>query len=522
MASEGSGEVRFERALFAVDDKSGLAELARGLASFQVELWATTRTRTYLEEHAVEARPLEELTGVGSWFGGRVKTLHPAVFGGILAPRTREGSEELARRKILPFDLVVVNFYPFERRLRETPEPPDREEYVDVGGVSLARAAAKNHRYVAVLTDPAQYGGFLEELRERGGKVSATTRQELAVRAFERTAQYDAAIASGLVESPGPPVGFPRVALWRRDALALRYGENPDQRAASYLTSGLGPFSTPAGALELLKGDAPSFTNLLDLDAAARVVAALSDPSAAVVKHATPCGAASAPTLREALDGAVATDPVARYGCAVATNRPVGAEDLDALKGVFVDVLAAPAFEPGALERLASRKKVKVIRLDPVQATGPGWEAKSALGRLLVQEPDRRPLELDKLRLVAGRPVDPRTLGSLAFAWEVVRQAKSNAIVLAQGRTTVGIGSGHPTRIKAVELACEVAGDRAKGAVLASDAFFPFADGVEAAGRAGIATILQPGGSLRDPEVLAAAERYGISMYFTGWRVFRH
>ncbi len=519
MSSKGPGEVRLERALLAVDDKTGIADLAQELASLGIDLWATGGTRAHLSKRSVAARPLEEITGVGSWFDGRVKTLHPAVFGGILASRTRAGLEELAQRMILPIDLVVVNFYPFERRVAEAPAAPDREEFVDIGGVSLARAAAKNHAYVTILSDPTQYTPLLDELRSRGGRVSSATRRDLAIRAFERTAQYDAAIASGLGESGEP---FPRVALWHRDELSLRYGENPHQKAACYLPGGTGPFATMPEPFELVKGDPPSFTNLLDLDAAARIAASFSDPSAAVVKHATPCGAASASTLRAALEGAVATDPVARYGCAIATNRPVTAEDVEAVRGVFVDLLAAPEFQEGALERLASRKKVKLLRLDPGEATAPGWEARSALGRLLVQEPDRRPLEFDRLRLVTGPPADAGTLASLAFAWEVVRHAKSNAIVLARGRTTVGIGSGQPTRVKAVELACEVAGPRAKGSVLASDAFFPFSDGVEAAGRAGVTAIIQPGGSLRDPEVIAAAERYGISMYFTGWRVFRH
>ncbi len=511
--------VRVQRAVLSVDDKTGLEPLARGLAAAHVELWTTSGTRNAFEKARVEVRPLEELTGVGSWFQGRVKTLHPTVFGGILAPRTPEGAEELGRHKLLAFDLVVTNFYPFERRRAEVTEP---EELVDIGGVALARAAAKNHRYVVVLTDPSQYAPFLEELQRHHGSVSATTRRELAVRAFERCAEYDAAIASGLEEAGRDRPGFPRVAVWRRDRVVLRYGENPDQRATSYVPVGPSPFDQAPSRFEVVKGDSPSFTNFLDLDTAARIVAGFSPPAAAVVKHATPCGAASGPTVRAALESAIATDPVARYGCAVVVNRPLTLPDLDPLHGVFVDLLAAPSFARDALERLGTRRKAKVVELDPRDATAPAWEAKSALGRLLVQEVGRREFKPGELRLVAGRPADEATLASLAFAWQVVRHAKSNAIVLAQGSTTVGVGSGQPTRVKAVELACEVAGGRARGSVLASDAFFPFPDGIEVAGKAGVRAVVQPGGSLRDPDVIAAADRYGMSMYFTGWRVFRH
>ncbi len=517
--AETPGAIRVERALLAVDDKSGLDELGRVLAASHVELWATSGTRAALERARVEVRPLEELTGVGSWFHGRVKTLHPAVFGGILAPRTPEGLDELARHKLLPFDLVVVNFYPFERRLAEVAE---REELVDIGGVSLARAAAKNHRYVAVLTDPAQYAPFLAELGRGHGSIAAATRHELAVRAFERCAEYDAAIASGLEGTGESRPAFPRATLWRRDSAALRYGENPDQQAAAYVPAGPRPFARPPAQLAMVKGDSPSFTNLLDLDTAARIVAGLPDAAAAVVKHATPCGAASGPSMREALAAAIATDPVARYGCAIVVNRPLTGADLDPLQGVFVDLLAAPAFDASALDRLATRKKAKVAQLDPAEAMAADWEAKNALGRLLVQSTGRRELVASEARLVAGPPVDAATFASLAFGWQVVRHAKSNAIVLAQGRATVGIGSGQPTRVKAVELACEVAGERARDSVLASDAFFPFPDGIEIAGKAGVKAVIQPGGSLRDPDVIAAAGRYGMSMYFTGWRVFRH
>jgi len=522
VTSEAGRPVRIERALLSVDDKSGLHELSRGLAELGVELWATGGTRTSLEGAGIPAHSAEELTGIGAWFGGRIKTLHPALLGGILAPRTEAGRTELAERGLRAFDLVVVNFYPFERRLVEAPEATDREEYVDIGGVTLARAAAKNHAGVAAVTSPAEYGPLLEELRADSGSVSAATRVRLARRAFERVAAYDAAIAGALFPPEPSADPFPETIVLQREPLKLRYGENPHQRAAVFGSlpgahSGFTPRS-----FEVLKGETLSYTNLLDVDTALSIVAEYPVPAAAIVKHATPCGVAQGGTTREALERAIATDPVARFGCAIAVNTPLGPGDADALHGVFVDLLAAPALSPEALEALARRPKLKVIRTDPPPIDLPRWEAKTSFGRVLVQEADRRQLAPGELRPVTSHRATPEQLCQLDFAWRVVRHAKSNAIVLASGPQTVGIGSGQPTRVKAVQIACEVAGDRARGSVLASDAFFPFADGVEVAARAGIAAILQPGGSLRDPEVIAVAEKAGIAMYFSGWRVFRH
>jgi phosphoribosylaminoimidazolecarboxamide formyltransferase / IMP cyclohydrolase len=514
--------VRVERALLSVDDKSGAAEFARALADLRVELWATAGTRHALTEAGVPVGAAEDLTGIAAWFGGRVKTLHPALLGGILAPRTEEGLREMSERGLHPFDLVVVNFYPFERHLAEHPEADDREEYIDIGGVTLARAAAKNHAWVAVVTDPADYPGLVTELRGNGGAVSAATRARLAAKAFERTTAYDAVIARALAPVGAPTEPFPSEVVFQREPLKLRYGENPHQAAATYRAvrpAGTGFVSRP---FEVLKGDSLSYTNLLDIDTALSIVAEFPTPTAAVVKHATPCGVASGSTAREALERAIATDPMARYGCAIAVNRPLGADDPAALKGVFVDLLAAPGFDATALEALGRRAKLKVVRTDPPALATVRWEAKSAFGRLLLQESDRRELLSSDFQLVTTKAATPEGACALDFAWRVVRHAKSNAIVLAQGSRTVGIGSGQPSRVTSVELACAVAGDRARGAVLASDAFFPFADGIEVAGEAGVTAIIQPGGSLRDPEVIAAAERYGISMYFTGWRVFRH
>jgi phosphoribosylaminoimidazolecarboxamide formyltransferase / IMP cyclohydrolase len=516
------GRLPIRRALLSVDDKRDLGIFARGLAAHGIELWATGGTRTVIEAEGISCRPAEELTGIGSWFDGRIKTLHPGLLGGILAPRTEAGERELADRGLLRIDLVAVNFYPFEQHLEEHPHATDREDFIDIGGVTLARAAAKNHAAVVVVTDPSEYPSLLTALDAGKGTVEARFRQRLAVAAFDRCTRYDAAIARGLRGEEDSESPFPEEILLRREPLALRYGENPHQRAAAYA-----PIAPPATAIvpaafSVLKGPSLSFTNLLDVDTALSIVAEFPTPTVAVVKHASPIGVASGATVREAIEKAIATDPIARYGCVIAANQPIGAEDPEALHGVFVDLLAAPTFDSMALEALAKRPKIKVVRVDPPPLDRPRWETHSGLGRVLIQETDRRELAPTDFRLVTRSRATPVEACSLDFAWRVVRHAKSNAIVLANGSATVGIGSGQPTRVKAVELAMEVAKERARGAVLASDAFFPFPDGVEVAGKAGVRAILQSGGSLRDAEVIATAEKYGMAMYFSGWRVFRH
>jgi phosphoribosylaminoimidazolecarboxamide formyltransferase / IMP cyclohydrolase len=521
--AEPEGLVRVRRALFSVSDFRGLVPFARTLVGLDIEIVATEGTRRRLMADGIPSRAAEELTGIGSWFGGRLKTLHPGILGGILSPRTPDGDRELAEHHLVPIDLVAVNFYPFETRVGASSGAPDLAEHIDIGGVTLVRSAAKNFESVVVASDPEDYPPLERELQKLHGAVTAATRRSLAAHAFARTERYDRIIGTAL--APTFPTGndpFPPGLEWIRSDLPLRYGENPHQKAATYvpLSSASSPLAPEP--LEVLQGAGLSYTNLLDLDTAIVTVAEFSDPAAAVVKHATPSGVASAPTLREAIAQAVATDPVARYGCALAVNRPIDAGDFEPLHGIFVDILSAPGVTDAGREAAGRRNKLKLVRTPVPDFDAPAWEAKSALGRLLLQESDRRRLRPEELRCVTSRTATAEELDGLAFAWQVVRHAKSNAIVLARGHQTLGIGSGQPTRVKAVELAVEVAGPRARGSVLASDAFFPFADGVDVAGRAGVRAIVQPGGSLRDPEVIAAADRAGMAMYFTGWRVFRH
>ena len=514
--------VRVRRALLSVDEKRDLAPFARGLAKLGIELVATAGTRKHLTAERLTVRSAEELTGIGEWFDGRIKTLHPGLLGGILAPRTAHGEAELKQRGLLPIDLVAVGLYPFARRVAEKSEAMAQEEFIDIGGVTLLRSAAKNHAWVAVVSDPSQYGPVLSELEKSDSALSAMTRQKLAAEAFERTADYDQTIASAIGGPNSVSEEFPNEILLHREPMRLRYGENPHQPAAVYRSEGLPTTGFHPAELTLLKGDALSYTNLLDLDTAVRIVEEFPAPTAAVVKHATPCGVASASTLKEALELAVATDPVARYGCVIAVNRPMGSDDPTPLSGVYVDLLAAPAVEGEARERLGRRAKLKLAIVAPRTRELRGWEAHSALGRVLLQTVDHRQLAAGEFRCVTNRNPTPEESASLEFAWRVVRHAKSNAIVLAQGSRTVGIGSGQATRVKAVELAVGVAGRLSQGSVMASDAFFPFADGIEAAGAAGVTAVLQPGGSLRDAEVVAAADRWRMAMCFTGWRVFRH
>ncbi|MGC2288346.1 MAG: bifunctional phosphoribosylaminoimidazolecarboxamide formyltransferase/IMP cyclohydrolase, partial [Thermoplasmata archaeon] len=335
MPTEPEGLVRVRRALFSVSDYRGLAPFARGLAALDIEIVATEGTRRRLTAEGIASRPAEELTGVGSWFGGRLKTLHPGILGGILSPRTAEGDRELAERHLLPIDLVTVNFYPFEARVGANSTAPDLAEHIDIGGVTLARSAAKNFESVVIASDPEDYPSLHEELHHHQGSVTAPTRRSLAARAFARTERYDRIIGTALaasVRAEGSP--FPSTLEWLRSDLALRYGENPHQKAAAYvpLSSAASPLAPEP--LEVLQGGGLSFTNLLDLDTALATVAEFSEPAAAVVKHATPSGVASAPTLREAIAQAVATDPIARYGCALAVNRPVDAGDFEPLHGI--------------------------------------------------------------------------------------------------------------------------------------------------------------------------------------------
>ncbi len=523
-----------KRALLSVADKTGIVGLARGLAALGCEIVSTGGTAAALREAGVPVSPLETLTGFPEILGGRVKTLHPAVHGGLLAVRADKGhTEELARHGIRPIDLVAVTLYPFEAALARGSGEPALIEEIDIGGVTLLRAAAKNFHDVVVLSDPAQYGRVLEEI---GGTrdVSPETRRRLAREAFRRTSAYDRAIGSWLeaaVDSRAPAGAgeFPaEISLAFEKIQDLRYGENPHQRGAFYRDRAGGDLRSRAApsiaAARQIAGKELSYNNIYDLDAALEAVREFGDTAAVVVKHGIPCGVAIAGGVREAYLRAREGDPVSAFGGIVAVNRRVDRAAAEAIGETFLEAVVAPGFDEDAAALLERKKAVRLLETGPLGPAGPqpGVDWRRVRGGLLVQDRDALDLVEADLKVVTSREPTADEWKDLRFAWTVCRHVRSNAIVFARGRCVVGVGAGQPNRVESVRIAGRVAGDRARGACMASEAFFPFADGVEAAAAVGITAVIQPGGSRRDPEVIAAAEAAGIAMVMTGIRHFKH
>ena len=508
--------MKIKRALLSVSNKEGLVEFARGLAELGVELIATGGTARALREAGLAVHPIEAVTGFPEILGGRVKTLHPAVHGGILARRDEAHLAELEAQGIAPIDLVAVNLYPFA----ETVAKPgttlaEAIEQIDIGGVALLRAAAKNFAHVAVVSDPADYTSILAELQEQDG-LSIATRQYLALKAFRHTASYDAAISRYLT-THFEEAAFPDALHLSLTRLAdLRYGENPHQRAALY---GFGEGESPLGG-HLLQGKALSYNNILDLDAAWRIASDFAAPTLAIIKHGNPCGVASAPNLADAFRAALASDPVSAFGSIIAANHPFDGEVALALGDLFVEAIAAPAFTSEAREALTSRPNCRLLEMSSTEDRA--WEMRSVRGGFLVQEEDVISEDEAAWKVVTERKPTADEFGALRFAWKVAKHVKSNAIVLGRAMATVGVGAGQMSRLDAVRLAIAKADQRAHGAVLASDAFFPFPDGVEEAAKAGVTAIVQPGGSRGDASVIEAADAHGLAMLFTGVRHFRH
>jgi len=514
-----------ERALISVYDKSDLVPFARSLSGQGVELLASGGTARALRDAGIDVRPVSQETGCPEILGGRVKTLHPAIHGGILSRRTPADREELESQGWRAIDLVAVNLYPFEQAASD-PAASEAEviEQIDIGGVALLRAAAKAFTHVTVICDPADYDPLLDEIASHG-QVLPETRRRLAAKAFARTAAYDAVIQRYLGDDPDllPETLTLHLARWR----GLRYGENPHQRAALYtLDRGRGKRHDQPGPLggELLQGKALSYNNLLDMDAAWRAAASFERPTAVVVKHLSPCGVASAEALADAVTLAVAGDPVSAFGSVVAVNRPLDRAAVRALGDLFVEGIAAPGFTTDARQALGEspegggRRDCRLLRMDP--DVEDALELRSVRGGVLVQERD--PGDRADWRVVTARAPSEDELEGLRFAWRAVAHVKSNAILLARGPAAVGIGGGLPSRVDAVRLAVTKAGSRAEGAVMASDAFFPFPDGLEVAAEAGVSAVVQPGGSVRDGAVIEAADRLGLAMCLTGVRHFRH
>jgi phosphoribosylaminoimidazolecarboxamide formyltransferase/IMP cyclohydrolase len=511
------------RALIGVSDKAGLLELATGLHASGVEIVSTGGTARVIADAGVPVTPVEQVTGFPESLDGRVKTLHPRVHAGLLADLRKPAHvEQLSELGIEPFDLLVVNLYPFARTVASGASPDECVEQIDIGGPAMVRAAAKNHASVAVVVDPARYEWVLESVRDGG--FTLADRQGLAVDAYRHTASYDIAVASwmGSVLAPEPETVFPSWvgASWQRRNV-LRYGENPHQKAALYESS-FGPAGLATA--EQLHGKEMSYNNYLDSDAAWRAAHDHELPCVAIIKHNNPCGiAVSATDLAEAHRKAHACDPVSAYGGVIAANREVTVEMAEQVAEVFTEVIVAPSYADGAVDVLARKKNIRILVATPPHRGGAEFRAVS--GGLLMQQSDIIDAPGDepaKWTLATGAPVDDDTLADLAFAWRTCRAVKSNAIVLASDGATVGVGMGQVNRVDAARLAVTRAGERASGSVAASDAFFPFPDGPELLMEAGIRAIVQPGGSVRDAEVIAAAEAAGVPVYLTGTRHFAH
>jgi len=524
--------VGIERALISVYDKAGILEFARLLVELGTEVVSTGGTAKLLRDAGLPVRDVAELTGWPEMLGGRVKTLHPRVHGGILFRRNNPNDlSQVLEHGIPRIDLVVVNLYPFEATAaKKALTVAELIENIDIGGPAMVRSAAKNFESVAVVTDAADYDAIAAELRG-SRSISLSTRLALARKAFATTSGYDGLITTQLerlaVEGNeiklGECAALPErlhLALQRRQA--LRYGENPHQQAALYVPAGK-PAAGLAGALQL-QGKELSYNNLVDLDAAWRLVEEFDRPAAVIIKHNNPCGSAEQDSLVDAYRKAFAGDPVSAFGGVLAFNRPLDAATAEEVSKLFVECVVAPDYEPAALEKLASKKNLRLMRM-PGSDDPSALEMKRISGGVLVQNPDRHRLSAADLKVVTERAPSPTEVQSLLFAWKVTSHVKSNAIVFAREGQSLGVGAGQMSRVDSVKIAvmkAATAGLSLAGSVVGSDAFFPFPDGVEEAGRAGAIAVIQPGGSVRDNDVIAAANKLGMAMVFTGIRHFRH
>lgn len=515
---------RIQRAILSVTDKTGLIDFARHLSGLGIELISTGGTAKLLRDSGIVVKDISELTGFPEMLDGRVKTLHPKVHGGILHRRENPAhTAVVAEHGIQPIDMVVVNLYAFEKTAAK-PGVAFEEliENIDIGGPSMIRSAAKNFHDVAIVTSPSDYQAVAEELERSGGTLSLETKWRLAQKAFATTAAYDSAIASVLERIPAdfhlPPAdaSFPQtLRLSFQKTLDLRYGENPHQKAAMYSDgSGLGV----ANARQI-QGKELSYNNIVDLQAAWDLAQEFDEPVCAIIKHTNPCGTATGKTLAEAYKRALECDPVSAFGGVIGVNRPIDAEAAEEMRKLFLEVIAAPAFEEAAKARFATKKNLRLVE---VAAAPQKWILKNISGGILLQDADSRPLQEIDLKVVTQRAPTPEETRALLFAWKVCKHVKSNAIVYARDGQSVGVGAGQMSRVDAAKIGAMKAQLPLQGTVAASDAFFPFPDGIEEIAKAGATAIIQPGGSQRDPEVIAAADHLGLAMLFTGVRHFRH
>jgi len=516
---------KIRRAILSVTDKTGLVDFARRLATLGIELISTGGTAKLLRDSGIAVKDISELTGFPEMLDGRVKTLHPKVHGGILHRREDPAHRTaVAEHGIQPIDMVVVNLYAFEKTAAK-PGVHFEEliENIDIGGPSMIRSAAKNFQDVAVVTSPGDYADIADELAKSGGELSSATKWRLAQKAFATTAAYDSAIASTLerVSANGhfefhPEAGFPQTLRFSFNKITdLRYGENPHQKAALYSDgSGRGVANGTQ-----IQGKELSYNNIIDLQAASDLAQEFDEPACVIIKHTNPCGAATGSTLVEAYQKALACDPVSAFGGVIGVNRPLDGDAAEEMAKLFLEVIAAPGFEEAAKARFAAKKNLRLVE---VRNAPRKWLLKDVSGGILLQDADVRQIEESELKVVSKRPPTVEEKRALLFAWRVCKHVKSNAILYARDGQTVGVGAGQMSRVDACKVGAMKAVLPLQGTVAASDAFFPFPDGVEEIAKAGATAIIQPGGSVRDQEVIDAADRMGLAMIFTGVRHFRH
>lgn len=518
--------VKVQRALISVSDKAGIVEFAKGLRARGIELLSTGGTYRLLQEQGLEVTEVADYTGFPEMMDGRVKTLHPKVHGGILARRGQDDAV-MAEHGIDAIDMVVVNLYPFEATVAKPDcSLEDAVENIDIGGPTMVRAAAKNHRFVNIVVNAADYPAILAELEANDGATSLATRFNLAIKAYEHTAAYDGAIANhfgSLV--PGGSPAFPRTFNTQfHKVQEMRYGENPHQQAAFYVEAN--PSEAGIATARQIQGKELSYNNVADTDAALECVKNFDRPACVIVKHANPCGVAVADTIGKAYELAFATDPESAFGGIIAFNRELDASTAKAIvDSQFVEVIIAPSVSAEAAAAVADKKNVRLLACGQWSAQGPAFDYKRVNGGLLVQDRDLGMITAADLKVVSKLQPSEQQLNDLLFAWKVAKYVKSNAIIYAANGQTVGVGAGQMSRINSARIAgikAEHAGLAVRGSVMASDAFFPFRDGIDSAGEAGIAAVIQPGGSIRDEEVIAAADEHGMAMVFTGMRHFRH
>ena len=509
-------------ALLSVTDKTGLVDLARALTGAGLDLVASGGTKRHLEEAGLTVREVSEITQAPEVLGGRVKTLHPTVHGGILARRDNtEDMKTLAANGWAPIDVVVCNLYPFEKKVAEEADFATLVENIDIGGVTLLRAAAKNHAHVLALVDPGDYGRAVESM-ERGGVFSDAFRQEMALKVFAHTARYDATIVNGLHSAASVdewPAHFSVPGTLRQ---SLRYGENPHQGAAFYVTS---EDACSLATMRQVHGKELSYNNLLDIDGALGLAREFTEPACAIIKHSNPCGCAVGNTIEEAHESARRCDPVSAFGGIIAVNRAVTKALAEAIAPNFTEVVIAPSFDEGALEMLTAKKNLRLIEVGEMTPLPSQRIVRSVVGGYLVQDLDIGRVRREDMKVATKREPSEEDWRGLEFAWRVAKWVKSNAIVYTSASTTLGIGAGQMSRVDSAKLGAMKAKEQGlnlSGSYLGSDAFFPFRDAVDAAAAAGVKAVIQPGGSVRDEEVIAAADEHGLIMVLTGMRHFRH